>query len=575
MVPGLPGKYAVLRKIASGGMSEVYLCRLRGEEGFEKKVAVKVIHPRLTENPRFRERFVQEARIAASLSHQNLVQVFDFGRQGNSFYLAMEYVEGWNLAQAFAQMRIRGVPALLAVWRHWMEGMLDGIAYLHSRKVVHRDISPGNILLSRGGALKITDFGIARGSRLGPYRPEGWEGKFSYMSPEQARGEEASVSSDLFSAALIGAEFFLPARFFDGENQDEILARVRDHDGEKLPLERFPPGITGILRKSLSREPGDRFADAASFARAIGAAVPETVSRADLAAFWDLLFPGAGHGEEDTVVIDAPPVGRDADLIREKREPYGGRGRRGFRIGVTSALVAASVGGVLLWRENVPRERGPSSVVTKEAVKPDPAASDPGIDSPKPGAETLPGGISASLSPEGQKQWTISPSREAKVSQGAPATAQPKDSERPRKGKRVWIETDPKGVSVDSGDGTHLGSTPFSLDTGPLEGGKIIFRKEGYATRTVSADTLAQLPGFRMGLERLMGTLEVVQAIPWAKVYEGNRYLGVTPIPSLSLPVGEHRLRFVNEPLGVNRVETVIIKPGMNPKLIVPLIGNR
>ena len=94
MVQGLPGKYSVLRKIASGGMSEVYLCRLRGEEGFEKKVAVKVVHPRLTENLRFRDLFVREARIAASLSHHNLVQVFDFGKQGNSFYLVMEFVEG-------------------------------------------------------------------------------------------------------------------------------------------------------------------------------------------------------------------------------------------------------------------------------------------------------------------------------------------------------------------------------------------------------------------------------------------------------------------------------------------------
>src|SRR4030042_1806023 len=145
MFPGLPGKYAVLRKIASGGMSEVHLCRLRGEEGFEKKVAVKVVHPRLTENPRFRERFVREARIAASLSPQNLLPVFDFGRQGNSFYLAMEYVEGWNLAQTFAQMRMRGIPAPLPLWRHWMEGVLDGIAYLHSRKMSRPGLSPGHI----------------------------------------------------------------------------------------------------------------------------------------------------------------------------------------------------------------------------------------------------------------------------------------------------------------------------------------------------------------------------------------------------------------------------------------------
>ena len=159
MVQGLPGKYAILRKIASGGMSEVYLCRLRGEEGVEKKVAVKGVHPRLTDNMRFRDLFVREARIAASLSHQNLVQVFDFGKQGNSFYLVMEFVEGWNLAQAVAQMRVRSIPIPLPVWRYWMVGMLDGISYLHSRKVVHRDISPSNVLLSRGGAVKITDYG--------------------------------------------------------------------------------------------------------------------------------------------------------------------------------------------------------------------------------------------------------------------------------------------------------------------------------------------------------------------------------------------------------------------------------
>jgi serine/threonine protein kinase len=540
MVQGLPGKYAVLRKIASGGMSEVYLCRLRGEEGFEKKVAVKVVHPRLTENLRFRDLFVREARIAASLSHQNLVQVFDFGKQGNSFYLVMEFVEGWNLAQAVAQMRVRSIPVPLPAWRYWMEGMLDGISYLHSRNVVHRDISPSNVLLSRGGAVKITDFGIARGMRLGEDRPEGWEGKFSYMSPEQARGEEANVSSDLFSAAVIGAEFFLPGRLFDGDGRDEILARLRDHDAERLPVSLFPSGMSGILRKSLSRDRGDRYPDAGSFARAIGRAVPETVSRTELVAYWDLLFPGAGRGEEDTVIVDGPPALRDnSGMIREKRATYGMMGRRGLRIGVASALVAVSVGGVLLWKGTGPMERGHSPVVANETSQAGPAASPPvGVDSP-----------------EGREQGRISRPSEA--------------------GKRVWIETDPASVSVGYEDGTILGSTPFSLDVPPLSGGKIVFRKKGYVTRSVSADALAQLPSFRMALERRMGTLEVIQAIPWAKVYEGDRFLGITPISSLELPVGDHRLRFVNEPLGVNRVETVTIAPGANPKLIVPLIGNR
>src|SRR4030066_400219 len=166
----------------------------------------------------------------------------------------MEFVEGWNLAQTVAQMRVRPLPVPLPVWRYWMEGMLDGISYLHSRKVVHRDISPSNVLLSRGGAVKITDFGIARGIRLGVDRPGGWEGKFSYMSPEQARGEEAKVPSDLFSAAGIGAEVFLPGRLFDGEGRDEILTRLRDHDAEWLPMSLFPSGISEMVRKGLSRD---------------------------------------------------------------------------------------------------------------------------------------------------------------------------------------------------------------------------------------------------------------------------------------------------------------------------------
>jgi len=557
MVQGLPGKYSVLRKIASGGMSEVYLCRLRGEEGFEKKVAVKVVHPRLSENLRFRDLFVREARIAASLSHQNLVQVFDFGKQGNSFYLVMEFVEGWNLAQTVAQMRVRSIPVPLPVWRYWMEGMLDGISYLHSRKVVHRDISPSNVLLSRGGAVKITDFGIARGIRLGEDRPEGWEGKFSYMSPEQARGEEANLSSDLFSAAVIGTEFFLPGRLFDGEGRDEILTRLRDHDAERLPMSLFPSGISGILRKSLSRDRGDRYPDAGSFARAIGRAVPEPVSRTELVAYWDLLFPGAGRGEEDTVIVDGPPALRDnSGMIREKRATYGMMGRRGLRIGVASVLVGVSVGGVLLWKGTGTMERGHSPVVTNETFQAVPAASPPvGVDSPDPGAVIPPKGVSGSPSPEGRERGRTSRPSEA--------------------GKRMWIETDPAGVSVGHEDGTILGSTPFSLDVPSLSGGKIVFRKKGYVTRSVSADALAQLPSFRMALERRMGTLDVIQAIPWAKVYEGDRFLGITPISSLELPVGDHRLRFVNEPLGVNRVETVTIAPGANPKFIVPLIGNR
>ena len=148
MWPERFGNHFVVRKIASGGMSDVYLCRLRGEEGFEKQSAVKVIHPRLSASARFRDLFVREARIAAALSHPNLVQVFDFGREGESLYLAMEFVPGWNLAQVAVQLRSQPVSLPLEIWRIWTEGMIDGLGYLHARKIVHRDISPGNVLFN-------------------------------------------------------------------------------------------------------------------------------------------------------------------------------------------------------------------------------------------------------------------------------------------------------------------------------------------------------------------------------------------------------------------------------------------
>jgi tRNA A-37 threonylcarbamoyl transferase component Bud32 len=558
LFPGLPERYTVIRKIASGGMAEVYLCRLRGEEGFEKNVAVKVVHPRFTKNARFRDMFIREARIAATLSHQNLVQVFDFGKRGTSFYLAMEFVDGWNLAQAVAQMRVRSMPVPLPLWRYWVEGMLDGISYLHSRKIIHRDITPSNILLSRAGAVKITDFGIARGLPPGEGRPEAWEGKFSYMSPEQARGEEASFSSDLFSAGVIAAEFFLPGRLFGGERREEVLALLSDHDAADLPADRFPSAVSGILRKCLAKEREDRYPTAGSLAFAIGSAVPGVVSRTDLVAFWDLLFPGAGKGEEDTVVADPVPSGGDPAMVRENRQAYGMMGRRGVRIGLTSALVAVSVGGVMLWKGAGLPQRGNSSVVTGE-ISP---AGSPAIPSgnrssnPGTGAESVadPGKSSPNgASPEGISRGGLFPEKE----------------------RRVWIETEPAGVLVGSADGTSFGSTPLDLDTAPLAGGTIVFRKEGYVSRTVPADSLAQLSRFRIALERRTGTLEVVQAIPWAKVFEGRQYLGVTPISLLELPEGEHRLRFVNEPLGVEKVVTVTVAPGANPKLIVPLVGAR
>ncbi len=563
MAPERLGKYDVLRKIASGGMSEVWLCRLSGEEGFEKKVAVKVIHPRLSDDPRFRDLFAREARIAASLSHQNLVQVFDFGRHGESCYLAMEFVPGWNLAQAGAQARFRAAPVPLPVWKHWLEGILAGIGYLHSRGIVHRDVSPSNILLSKGGAVKIADFGIARGVRHRAGAGDGREGKFSYMSPEQARGEEATFSSDLFAAAVVAAELFLPGRLFDGGSPDEILDRLRGFDPLRLSEGVFPPEVDGLLRKALSVGRAGRYRDADAFADALRAAVPHSAGRGQLSSYWDILFPSSETGDEATVVVETPLAAAGPGVVRESRGKYGSLSTRRAKIGAASALVAISIGGVLVWNGMRTGDR--------EGLPGPPGAAGPAFPPVSRAGNGSDGKVRAEDSghlpgaPRDASEPKMPPER-PQVRDRAPANTTP---DGPR---GVFLETDPPGVAISVDDEIPLGKTPLRIDMLPWKGRTIIFRKEDYVKRAIRAESLSELPDFRMEMEHQTGTVETVQAIPWAKVYDGDRYLGDTPFGPLALTTGVHRLRFVNEPLGIEKEERVVILPGGNPKIIVYLI---
>jgi len=540
------GKYFVVQKIASGGMSDVYLCRLRGEEGFEKKAAVKVVHPRLSARPDFRELFIREARIAASLSHPNLVQVFDFGREGETYYLAMEFIPGWNLAQVAAQIRTRSVPVPLPIWRSWTEGVVEGLGYLHSRRIVHRDVSPGNVLVSRDGGVRLADFGIARPDREVERPPRGWEGKASYLSPEQAGGGRATFASDLFSAAVVAAELFLPGRLFEGRDEEETLSRIREHSAGKIPAGFFPREVAGILVKALSPSPEERYPGAASFSRAIAEAVPSVPARSDQASFVDLLFPAAAF-EEETVVEGGAPAWNRAGMVRERKEGYGEAAGRRLGIGIAAGLAAVSLGTALYLG----------------AVK---------GRAPEQGGEAPPsaGGNTVSVPPAPSRQAPAA--REDRPAEPSVLPSSPPASGASESPRGLLMETEPGGVTVALDDGTFLGKTPLRIDLSSWEGRTLHLSRDGFEEKRIPAAALSRLPGFRVEMERRMGTLPVLQAIPWAKVYDGDRFLGVTPISSLRLSVGPHRLRFVNEALGVDRTETVEIGEGMNPRLIVPLV---
>jgi tRNA A-37 threonylcarbamoyl transferase component Bud32 len=547
-LPSRYGKYRVLRKIASGGMAEVYLCRLTGEEGFRKRVALKVVHPRLADDPRFRDLFAREARLAATLSHPNLVQVFDFGREGSAFYLAMEYVEGRNLAQAAAKSRELGLPVPPGVWRHWVEGIWSGLAYLHGKGIVHRDVSPGNVLLGRDGTVKITDFGIS-GSAAGT-GDRGFDqgGKSGYFSPERARGEDATAPADLYAAGVIAAELLLGRRLFEGCGITEVCERILSFDASALPFPGEGMKVAEPVRKALAARPAERYPAAGDFLLALDRCAPARVSIVPIADYWDALFPETV--EEETATRPAGEAeSRHPTAVREARAGYNSRGR-GLQAGAAAAFVAIAVGGALVW-QRMGRDTTPSQPVHR---------IDP---SGPPGAK--------GADPERVVEATPSPvPQPARVEDPAPIASR---SGKPHPTGRIRIETDPAGATVSLDNGQEVGTTPLQVDASTVGGRRLHFLLEGYERKVVPGSAIGRQETFRVELEPAFGTLEAIQAIPWAKVYLGDRYLGETPLTAVRLPVGRHRLRFVNEPLGVDRFDVITVRPGGNPKLIVPLAG--
>src|ERR1700742_2781418 len=256
-------RYDVLDRIAVGGMAEVFLAKAYGAHGFEKTLAVKRILPELASDPAFAARFIAEAKVAVCMSHANVVQVFDFGRIGESLFIAMEYVDGLDLAAMLRKFNDERRQVPLPAAFHIAIEIVRALDFAHSHNVVHRDVSPSNILISRAGEGKIAAFGIAiaasphRGGGCGPRKVMG---KWRYMSPEQARGDALDTRSDLFSAASVMYELFTGEKLFPGDEAEDIIKNIETMQIRRASSLRngLPSRLDEILAGPLQRKPTDR-----------------------------------------------------------------------------------------------------------------------------------------------------------------------------------------------------------------------------------------------------------------------------------------------------------------------------
>ncbi|CAN5713957.1 hypothetical protein BH11MYX2_BH11MYX2_04870 [soil metagenome] len=261
-------------------MAELFKATLTGDHGFEKLVAIKKILPHLATDKSFVEMFIDEARLTAQLDHRHIVQVFELGTDADTPYIAMQYVDGLDvlaLLRECARVQIRLVPELCALIAR---DVLDALDYAHNAVdksgrglgIVHRDISPGNVLLSWRGDVKLTDFGIARAAERRHKTEAGTlKGKYGYMSPEQVSGGEIDPRSDIFAVGILLAEMVMARRLFTSTNDLDILLMVRDARLDRLHkyASEFPVELRVLTTRALQRRPEDRWQNAAQFRDAI------------------------------------------------------------------------------------------------------------------------------------------------------------------------------------------------------------------------------------------------------------------------------------------------------------------
>jgi serine/threonine-protein kinase len=274
-MPSRFGKYTLIRKLATGGMAELFLAIQKSVAGFEKLLVIKRILPSMNQDRAFVEMLLHEARIAATLSHPNIVQIFDVGQHDNQYFIAMEHVHGEDLRSIVRQMKKKDVLEFplehaLAI----VLGMCAGLSYAHEKheldgsalNIVHRDISPQNVVVTFSGDVKIVDFGIAKSdTRIGEQTKSGkLKGKVPYMSPEQARGESIDARSDVFSAGVMLFELTTGRRLFKGASEYETLRLIceRDYPRPSDVRSDYPPDLEPIVMKALAKDANDRFQSA-------------------------------------------------------------------------------------------------------------------------------------------------------------------------------------------------------------------------------------------------------------------------------------------------------------------------
>lgn len=537
------GRYILLKRLAVGGMAEIFLAKQTGLQGFEKLVVVKRILPSLCSEKEFVQMFLDEARLAASLTHPHIVQIYDLGQVDSLFFIAMEFVAGHDLNTVIKRGRALGKPLPVELAAKVIAGVCEGLHHAHTKKdlrgqplnIVHRDVTPSNALISYEGAVKVADFGIAKAeSHTSKTEAGKLKGKFSYMSPEQIRSLPLDARSDVFGLGIVLHEALSGRRLFKRDSELGILRDILE--GEVRPPSTFRPEVPKLLDqivlRALSKNRERRYASAQELQldleRFLSMRLAQP-SSLQISQYMMELF-AKDHEAYQRLLAELPSARPEqlAAMIEEQSEVSG-----------SASLEAAFTD---------PSLSPPSAkLAEKEAVVIIPAWRRPGALLALAGALALAVALAAFLF-------------------SAP---------KPTVGF-LTLETDPTGAAVFlDGQPTEV-KTPGVLNGMPLESDHLIrFELEGRETRETRVRLTRHLPSKALSLvlpakKAPAGQLAITTLPPGATVLVDGRTIGPSPV-SVDLDSGvEHWIRASKEGF-LDEAKTVGLEPGKRLELLLSL----
>ncbi len=620
------GKYTLIRKLAQGGMAELFLALQRSMAGFEKLIVVKRILPELAEDKSFIEMLLAEARIAATLNHPNVAHIYDVGVYEDQYFIAMEHVHGEDLRSIARQRKEAGggafpVEHALAI----ALGCCAGLAYAHDKtdldghplRIVHRDVSPQNILVTFTGDVKLVDFGVAVATTA-PEQRGSLKGKFGYMSPEQVRGEQLDARSDVFALGIVLFELLTRRRLFRGADPKETLRKVLYDD---VPLMaamgvEVPTRVEMIVRKALERDREKRYPSARAMQADIEELIREqrlAVSSLSLGKFMQDLFEeklaqqkkmlqeGRQLAEVLTAYGDDRSVGATSmsTSIRSLSPPPPAPGAPWYVVAGV-ALAAIGIAAVAALTVNAPEPRTEPPATIAAAAEPPPA--------PAPGMLTIrttPSGARVLL--DGRDTERTTPASIAGIDPGEHVVVVSFDGFEPHTERFTVASGEASNVAVElvqeqtaqavlglsitprdamvtidgrpvpaaeleslrlapGGHDVTISRTGFRteerhLELRPAETARIEVVLARAAAGTVARPNGSQETAVNAPLATGPGAL-TFNSRPWCNVSIDGADVGQTPIVNRPLPPGPHRVVCTNPELGVSRTVNVTIRPG-------------